>query len=155
MTVFALVFAGCLAASRDSLPARPSDSAEVVGVVASFHAALRTGDSAAALGLLDRDTIILESGAAETREEYRSHHLPEDIEFARSVQSKQSLIRVAVTGSVAWIASTSISRGKFEGRQISSDGAELIVLRRGQSGWKITGIHWSSRVRRVARAGKG
>jgi ketosteroid isomerase-like protein len=108
----------------------------------------------AALGFLDRDAIILESGATETREEYRSHHLPADIEFARAVKSKQSVLRVSLSGNVAWVSSTSISRGQFEHRQISSDGAELIVLRRAANGWKIAAIHWSSRAHRQVPAGK-
>lgn len=154
MTAFAIALAGCLAASRTHAPIQPSDSVVVVGVVARFHAALGSGDSAAALGLLDRDAIILESGAVETRDEYRSHHLPADIEFARAVKSKQSIVRVSLVGNAAWIASTTTSQGQFAGRQISSDGAELIVLRRAESGWKIAAIHWSSRARRLAPAGK-
>jgi ketosteroid isomerase-like protein len=84
---------------------RSSDSVNVIQVVARFHAALASGDSAVALGLLDRDAIILESGAAETREEYRWHHWPADIEFARAVKSKQFVVRVRLSGNAAWVAS--------------------------------------------------
>lgn len=123
MIAFAIALTGCLAASRTHAPIQPSDSAVAVAVAvgARFHSALGSGDSAAALGLLDRDAIILESGAVETRDEYRSHHLPADIEFARAVKSKQSI---------------------------------LIVSRRAESGWKIAAIHWPSRARRLAPAGK-
>ena len=145
ITAFAILLGGCLAAPSAHTPTQPSDSANVVGVVLGFHAALASGDSLAALGFLDPDAIILESGAAETREEYRLHHLPADIEFARTVKSKPSILRVSLSGNVAWVASTSISRGRFARRQISSAGAELIVLRRAASGWKIAAIHWSSR----------
>jgi ketosteroid isomerase-like protein len=112
--------------------------------VESFHAALRSGDSATALRLLDSDAIVLESGDAETRAEYRAHHLPEDIKFAREVHSKESLLTVSVLGSAAWVASTSVNEGTFEGRQINSAAAELMVLRRTRTGWKIAAIHWSS-----------
>lgn len=95
IAAFVLAVSVCLAAPNALPPIQPSDSADVVGVVAGFHAALVSGDSLAALGFLDRDAIILESGATETREEYRSHHLPADIEFARSVKSKQSVLRVS------------------------------------------------------------
>ena len=150
MTVFAFLLAACAAAStRDPLE-QSSDSASVVGVVASFHAALRTGDSTTALGLLDRDAIILESGEAETRAEYRSHHLPEDIKFARAVQSKEAVLRVSVSGNVAWVASTGVSEGTFAGRKMNSAGAELMVLRRTEGGWRIAAIHWSSRARKPA-----
>ena len=80
ITAFVLALTSSITAASVQTQARPRDSAEVVAVVARFHGALASGDSAAALGLLDRDAIILESGAAETRDEYRSHHLPADIE---------------------------------------------------------------------------
>lgn len=147
MTLLALLVAACVAASPENPLAQSSDSSAVVGVVASFHAALRVGDSATALRLLDRDAIILESGEAETRAEYQSHHLPEDIKFARTVQSKNSILRTLVSGSVAWVASTSVSEGTFAGRRINSAAAELMVLHRTEVGWKIAVIHWSSRAR--------
>jgi ketosteroid isomerase-like protein len=152
-TIFAIVVGGWLAASNASAPIQSSDSVDVVRVFARFHAALASGDSAVALGLLDRDAIILESGAAETREEYRSHHLPADIEFARATKSKQSVVGVRLSGNLAWVASTSTTTGRFADRPINSDGAELVVLRKVGSGWRIAAIHWSSRARRVARVG--
>jgi hypothetical protein len=36
----------------------------------------------------------------------------------------------------------------MNGRAINSSGAELMVLVRTSSGWKISAIHWSSRARR-------
>ena len=150
MTAIAFLLAVCVAAPNEKPRAQSSDSATVVGVVAKFHSALRNGDSATALRLLDREAIVLESGDAETYAEYRSHHLPEDIKFARAVQSKDSLLRVSVSGNVAWVASTSVSDGTFTGRKINSAGAELMVLRRTGAGWKITVIHWSSHARRPA-----
>jgi ketosteroid isomerase-like protein len=153
ITAFAIALTGCLAASSTHAPIQRSDSTDVVGVVARFHAALASEDSGAVLGLLDRDAIILESGAVETRDEYRSHHLPADIDFARAVKSNQSVVRVRLSGKVAWVASTSTTKGQFADRPINSDGAELVVLRKAESGWRIAAIHWSSRARRVARAG--
>src|SRR5262249_34985242 len=51
--------------------APPNDSADVAAVVQRFHAALAAGDSLAALELLSDDVVILESGGAETRADYR------------------------------------------------------------------------------------
>lgn len=149
MKAFAVLLAAVVTASTNPLQAQSSDSVTVVGVVASFHAALRSGDSVAALGLLDSGAIVLESGDAETRAEYRAHHLPEDIKFARAVHSKESLLKVSILGNSAWVASTSTSEGTFEGRPINSSSAELVVLRRTQKRWKITAIHWSSHRRSV------
>ena len=61
------------------------DSSDVAATVDRFHAALSAGDSTGALALLADDAVILESGGVETRDEYRSHHLPADIAFAQAV----------------------------------------------------------------------
>ncbi len=125
-----------------------SDSAQAARTVTAYGRALATGDSTAALALLAPDAVILESGGMETREEYRSHHLPSDMEFARAVRSVDSPVRIMVRGDVAWAASTSVTQGTFRGRPVNSVGAELMVLTRGPDGWKIAAIHWSSRARR-------
>lgn len=125
-----------------------SDSAAVAAVVERYHQALESGDSAGALAILTSDAIILESGGMETREEYRSHHLPADIAFARAVKTVRGPIRVVVRGDVAWAASTNIVEGEFRGRRVNSASAELMVLTRAADGWKIAAIHWSSRTRR-------
>ena len=125
-----------------------SDSTAVAAVVERYHRALESGDSVGALALLTTDAVILESGGIETREEYRSHHLPADIAFARAVKSLRGPVRVVVRADVAWATSTSTVEGEFRGRPINSAGAELMVLTRTTEGWKINAIHWSSRSRR-------
>ena len=125
-----------------------SDSTAVAAVVNGFHAALSSGDSTTALRLLAPDALILESGGVETRAEYRGHHLPGDIEFARAIRSQRGPIRVRVEGSTAWATSTSTTQGDFRGRAINSAGAELMVLTRTPDGWRIAAVHWSSRTRR-------
>jgi ketosteroid isomerase-like protein len=125
-----------------------SDSATVAKVVNDFHHALSTGDSATALRLLSNDAVILESGDIETRSEYRSHHLPADIEFAKAVASKRGPLQVNVKGSVAWTAGKNTTRGEFKGRPIDSTGAESMTLTKEATGWKIRSIHWSSRKNR-------
>src|ERR671915_251863 len=124
------------------------DSATVASVVDHYHRALESADSVGALALLASDAVILESGGIETREEYRSHHLPADIAFARAVKGVRSPIRVVVRGDVAWATSTTTAQGEFRGRPVNSAGAELMVLTRTTDGWKINAIHWSSRSRR-------
>lgn len=120
------------------------DSAAVAGVAQQYHAALADGDSAAALSLLGDGAVILESGDLETRDEYRTHHLPADIRFARAVPGTRGPVRVFVRSNVAWAASTSSARGAFHGRANDVQGAELMVLTRERDGWKIRAIHWSS-----------
>lgn len=127
-----------------------ADSADVVAAVEGYHRALAAGDSTAALALLAPGVVILESGGAETLAEYRSHHLPGDIAFARTARTTRSPLRVAVRGDAAWATSTSTVAGSYRGRAVNSAGAELMVLVRENGGWKITAIHWSSRARRTA-----
>ena len=126
---------------------RATDSAAVAGTVRRYHEALARGDSAAALALLAPGAVVLESGGMETLAEYRAHHLPADIEFARAIPEKRSAIHVRVAGAVAWAASTTTAQGTFRGRPVDSSGAELMVLERTPDGWRIAAIHWSSRRR--------
>lgn len=147
--LFTLAASGALAAQEAASAAAVSrDSAAVAGVVLAYHRALSTGDSTAALALLSDDAVILETGGVETRQEYRAHHLPADIQFAQAVPSQSTGVRVKVMGDAAWAWSTSTTQGEFRGRQVNSAGAELMVLARSAGGWKISAIHWSSRTRR-------
>lgn len=124
------------------------DSTAVADAVQRYGAALVAGDSVTALSLLAPDAVILESGGVESREQYRNHHLPGDIAFARAVRTADSPIRVVVSGDVAWASSTSVAQGEYRGRAINTAGAELMVLTRGaDSRWRIRAIHWSSRAR--------
>ena len=141
--------------SASSLPSRQlttspaaSDSSDVASVVSRYHDALATGDSATALSLLTDDALILESGSVETRADYRAHHLPADIAFARAIRAQRGPIRVRVRGDVAWTSSTSTTQGDYNGRAINSVGAESMVLLREAQTWRISSIHWSSRTRR-------
>lgn len=126
------------------------DSSDVAATVDRFHAALLAGDSIGALALLADDVVILESGGVETREEYRSHHLPGDIAFAQAVPGKRGPMTVRVRGDVAWVTATSITQGDYRSRPINSAGVELMVLSRQNGAWTIRAIHWSSRSRRPA-----
>jgi ketosteroid isomerase-like protein len=122
----------------------PSDSADVVGAVEAFHAALAAGDSAAVLRLLAPDVVIQESGGVETRADYAQHHLAGDIQFARAVPSVRSPLRVTLAGDVAWTSGASTTKGMWRDRTINSVGAELMVLARTSGKWQIRAIHWSS-----------
>ena len=124
-----------------------SDSTDAVAVVTRFHRALAQGDSVAALALLAPDATILEGGAVETVADYRAHHLPADIEYARAVPGTRASVRVQVRGDVAWTVGSSEVKGEFRGRPVNSVGAELMVLTRMPHGWRISAIHWSSRRR--------
>jgi ketosteroid isomerase-like protein len=150
----AVLLLAALALSADSLaaqggaPGSASDSSDVAAIVRRFDALMAAGDSAGLLALLADDAVILVSGGLETRAEFRSHHLPADIAFARAVKAQQGPIIVRVQGDVAWASSTSTVEGELRGRVINSVSAELMVFSRESGVWKIRAIHWSSRNRR-------
>lgn len=147
-TLTALTLSAIGATGVPKIPSSTTvDSASVVKIVNEFHAALSTGDNAKAVSLLAADAVILESGGIESRAEYISHHLPEDIEFAKAVRTSQGTIRVTVDGKSAWTSATSSTEGQFKGRPINSVGAESIVLTKRDGRWRIRSIHWSSRKR--------
>ena len=131
-----------------SAPRPASDSSDVAALVRRFDALMAAGDSAGLLALLADDAVILESGGLEDRAEFRSHHLPADIGFARAVKNQQGPILVRIQGDVAWASSTSVVEGELRGRAINSVSAELMVFSRESGSWKIRAIHWSSRSRR-------
>ena len=122
--------------------------AAVTSIVDSYHRALATGDSTTALSLLAEDATILESGGVEDKAHYRSGHLAGDMRFAQAVPRERGEITVQVIGDVAWAWSTNVAQGRMGEREVNTQGAELMVLARGASGWTIKAIHWSSRQRR-------
>ena len=127
---------------------RAADSAAAIRVVGRFHEILSTGDTAGLNALLAPDLKVLEGGTVENRQEYLSHHLSEDIEFAKAVNEKRTSNSYVCEGNAAWLVSTSTATGNFKGRPIDSVGAELMILSRTKKGWKIRAIHWSSARRR-------
>lgn len=147
LVLSAFVAAPVVAQHESHGVAASSDSAAVVATIHAFHAALAAGDSVKAISLLTSDVVILESGGLETLAQYRAHHLPADINFAKAVPAKQTVSRVSVSGSTAWAASTSVSEGQANGRAVNSAGAELMILTKVGNAWKINAIHWSSRRR--------
>jgi len=120
------------------------DSAAVTLIASRFHRILSTGDTAGIDSLLAPDLRVIEGGTVETRREYLSHHLSEDIEFTRGTKEERSPVSYKCEGNVVWLVSTSTSTGKFKGREIDSVGAELMILGRARKGWQIRAIHWSS-----------
>lgn len=123
----------------------PADTVEIAvrRVVDGFGRALASGDSAAALALLDTDVIIYEGGHAENREQYRSGHLSNDIAFASAVSRKTIEDQVFVRGDIAVYTSRNQATGRFRNRDINRSGTETIVLVRTPAGWLIRHIHWS------------
>lgn len=128
---------------RRPIPAA-ADREAIASAVHDFHEALARGERAAVLSLLAPDAQIVEMGHHETREEYENGHLAADIEFAKAVRTTPGTMIVRQEGTVAWTTLTGRSTGRFQGREVDSENAELMVLTKTKDGWRIRGIHWSS-----------
>jgi ketosteroid isomerase-like protein len=114
-------------------------------VVDAFHAALRRGDTKAALSYLAENALIYEAGGVERgRQEYASHHLGADSAFAQAVPGTLTRRAGEVVANIAWIATEGRTTGIFKEKAVDRVTAETMVLRRQGRAWKIVHIHWSS-----------
>lgn len=161
----AVTFAACailsLPCTADAAPqhrhaaAAPSDALAgsarpAASIVDGFHAALRRGDTQAALGFLAEEALIFEAGGVERgKAEYASHHLAADAAFSQAVPGTITRRAGEAAGNVAWITSEGRTAGTYKGKAVDRRTVETMVLRRTKAGWKIVHIHWSS-----AAAGK-
>jgi ketosteroid isomerase-like protein len=132
-----LALPGDLAAAEN--PSGPQE------VVAAFHEALARGDSARVTELLAPGVIIFESGGAEvSREEYTSHHLGADMEFAKATKEEVVDRQAGEAGDAAWVLTRSRTTGTFRDKPVDLHGTETMLLRKTADGWRIVHIHWSS-----------
>jgi len=122
----------------------PSDQ-PAESVVDAFHAALRRGDTKAALTHLAENALIFESGGVERgKQEYASHHLGADSAFAQAAPGTVTRRAGEAVGAVAWIATEGRTTGTYKDKAIDRITTETMVLRRLGGAWKIAHIHWSS-----------
>lgn len=121
-------------------------AADAATAVDAFHAALKAGDTAGALAMMDPELVIFEEGYAErSRDEYASHHLASDAAFAAETQSVRTRRSGRALGDAAWIVTEGRTTGAFNGRVTDRITTETMVLGRTAEGWRIRHIHWSSR----------
>jgi ketosteroid isomerase-like protein len=126
--------------SAVSASARPA-----AAVVDAFHAALRRGDTKAALSYLADNALIYEAGGVERgRQDYASRHLGADAAFAQAVPGTVTRRAGDAVGAVAWIATEGRTTGTYKDKAIDRVTTETMVLRRVGGVWKIAHIHWSS-----------
>jgi ketosteroid isomerase-like protein len=147
MHIFVLLMTALLIPTAVNAQSTTADASAVSAVVDAFHAALYSGNAAAAMELIAEDALMLEAGGVETRAQYQKDHLPADIEFSKSVTAKGSPVRTVVAGNAAWVITSTDYTGSFQNRPVDSIGVELMVLSRENAGWRIRAIHWSGRAR--------
>lgn len=127
-------------------------------VLAQFYTALAAGDQAGALASLDPDVTIYESGYVErSRAQYAGHHLPEDIQFAKTSQRRvlqQVEQMLGESGDFAMVTSETETLATLQGKPMRILGTETALLKKSDRGWSIVHLHWSSRKPTAANAAK-
>ena len=145
----AVVIAAAPAAGETKPTKAPPDTAilaEATAAVDAFHAALKKGDKAAALAMLDDNVEIFEQGAIEhSKAEYAAGHLGADIAFSGATKTTRTHRGGAILGNLAYITSENKVTGTFKGKPVSVNSIETMVLHKAGTAWKILHIHWSSR----------
>ena len=122
-------------------PNTEADTAAVTAVMDAFYGAMKSADSELAMAQIADDAVFLEGGRLETREQYETNHLPADIEFETAVPGKRSSMSVAVDRDAAWVIATTEYHGEFEESPVDFVSAQLMLLTRHETGWKIRTIH--------------
>lgn len=122
-------------------------------IVDEFQQRLRSGDTQAALQLLEQPLLVYEVGGVErSRDEYAAEHLGADAAFLKGATVRQLSRREGGSGEVAWVATeTEVTTAGDNPKVYLS--TETMVLTRTAQGWRISHIHWSSRARRNVPAG--
>jgi hypothetical protein len=129
-----------LALSTPALAATPLET------LALFHDALAAGHSEQVGALLSSDIQIYESGFVErSREQYTSHHLKSDIEFAKATKNKVLKQSERTEGKLAVVMQETETTGTFKGKPVHLFGTETALLEQQGDKWVIVHIHWSSR----------
>lgn len=124
----------------------PSFATEPQQVLKAFHAAMASGDSAAASALLATDVTIYESGYVErSKAEYVAHHLPEDIKFAQSSKRSELASGERHSDNMVVIWTETQTQATVKGKAVRILGTETAVLQKTGDSWALVHIHWSSR----------
>ncbi|HEX9966170.1 MAG TPA: nuclear transport factor 2 family protein [Allosphingosinicella sp.] len=126
-------------------PALPEPARAAAVAVDAFHSALRRGDAKAALMLVADDALVFEEGRVErSKAEYALHHAGADAAFSKAVPAKRLRRTGGGTADLAWVATESRTKGRYNGADVDRIMVETMILRRDSGAWKIVHIHWSS-----------
>ena len=129
--------------ANQSIQSDATDTA--TDVVNAFHAALKLGDTKAALELMAEDVVIFESGGVErNRAEYEAHHLKSDADFSAATARTPISQTIASDGNFSSVMSVEFVKGTFRDRPVNTRSVETMVLRKTEGRWRIIHIHWSS-----------
>jgi uncharacterized protein (TIGR02246 family) len=143
--LLAVVMVLPLVASCATQKSAAEEEADIKAAIESFYAAVKKGDSKAAMAMLAPDASFVESGRRETRQQYEENHLPLDIDFEKQITGKRSPWSITINGDTAWAIASTEYKGPVDGADVSFASTQLTVVTRGADGkWLIRAIHWSS-----------
>jgi ketosteroid isomerase-like protein/cytochrome c553 len=128
--------------SLDGLELKAVPAAEAVAE--SFHAALQKGDRDAVLALLAPEVTISEGGHTQSRDDYASRHLSEDIAFLKSARIKPVSLASMPMGETAMVGSETLITATLKGKPTTLRSREMLTLKRQGPQWKIMGVRWQS-----------
>ena len=141
----AVVLAVLMTADCAERRSAETDEADVQAAIESFYAAMKKGDSKAAMAMIAPDAMFVESGRLETRQQYEESHLPSDIDFEKQITGRRSSWQITINGDTAWGIASTTYKGPVDGADVSFVSTQLAVVTRGEDGkWLIRSIHWSS-----------
>jgi ketosteroid isomerase-like protein len=140
--VLALLTAGVTGIAQSG---RDSE-AEARSIISRFEAALQRHDLQGIEALVSPDIVVFENGHRNDGwEDFRDHHLLP--EFKRSSTPYETeIVRVEATPNLAWGYSR-MNRAHIPKKDDTPDVWAIYVLRKAETGWKLTMLDWS--VRRV------
>jgi mono/diheme cytochrome c family protein/ketosteroid isomerase-like protein len=128
--------------SFDGLKPKAVLAAEAVA--ASFHTARQKGDREAVLALLAPEVRISEGGQTQSREEYASGHLGEDIAFLKSAQVKPVSVGSMAMGETAMVGTETQITMTDKKSPTTLRSRELLSLKLEGASWKIVAVRWQS-----------
>ena len=129
------------------MQAPPSAQDEAARVVDGFMASLSNGQLEAARQSMTPDAVVIANGTVlGTRDGYIDGAAKGDAIAMKSVRSRELMHRDARVGAqYGWIVSEKRMVGEGAGQLRAMVLTETVLLTKTASGWKISGIHWSSR----------
>ena len=128
------------ALSLDGLKEKAVPEAEQVAL--AFQRALQQGNRDAVLALLSADVTVNEAGHTQSRSEYASGHLGEDIAYLKTAEVKPISLASMPMGDSAMVGSESEIRTTVDGKSKVQRSRELLTLKRENGAWKILAIRW-------------
>lgn len=120
--------------------------AEVRNIISRFETALQQHDVQGIEALVASDIVVFENGHRNDGwQDFRDRHLLPEFKASRTAY-RTELVKVEATPNLAWGYSR-MNRAHIPKRDDTPDVWTIYVLRRNETGWKVTMLDWS--VRRV------